>query len=588
MDRAQARGDPTPCEVEAVISAPLTCAAFISETAAAVFAVVPDLSNAESHRLEMYGPKASLGEHRNPNRVVEQHTSLTTGIMVWRVIGFDSRSALILLPGRLTAHLNADEILRPCLLTFFWPGHQVRYSSRIPPDRTHNGSPIGLPPSYPTASVACPLSRRVPNRDNILRLLYVIPECDAACIALLAGAMHYLRLPDGIPQIHCSVLVIMCINLLYDWLYEDGAILDCKGGGKGVPRENPPASGIVQHDSHIRKSGNELAGDRTLIGLGGGGECANRCATAAPGSPRGRGEFSRLLFIKGKETAFSTLLDNRFIPERNFLHASSISTRKRHRSDEALVMRVSVARIAPSLPKVESELQTTPFKVSRRWKDMSSYCLCSTARDIHGNSSAAPAESIAAVCTVNHWQKKTRKVTQPFVLREYVYDDEFGRLDVNFKFSVPLNSIIWGFMGITGSLLRCSIQPARRHAPNDGITGWDPWVPIIPGHDMKCRPRLEMCWNERAGEMGAPPIKTAGKRHRPSRFPRANTREWIHRESNLDRRGGTQAPRPLRHRSFEGELKQGFKNMAVSLTVLYMLTLMHVSRNFVRGRTACA
>ncbi|KAJ8895593.1 hypothetical protein PR048_000929 [Dryococelus australis] len=49
---------------------------------------------------------------------------------------------------------------------------------------------------------------------------------------------------------------------------------------------------------------------------------------------------------------------------------------------------------------------------------------------------------------------------RPFVLREYVYVDALGRLDVYFTFQAPLHSIIWGFMGITGFLLRCSFQPA--------------------------------------------------------------------------------------------------------------------------------
>ncbi|KAJ8881621.1 hypothetical protein PR048_018107 [Dryococelus australis] len=31
------------------------------------------------------------------------------------------------------------------------------------------------------------------------------------------------------------------------------------------PRENPPTSGIVRHDSHLRKSGSDLAGDRTSL-----------------------------------------------------------------------------------------------------------------------------------------------------------------------------------------------------------------------------------------------------------------------------------------------------------------------------------
>ncbi|KAJ8874171.1 hypothetical protein PR048_025013 [Dryococelus australis] len=51
---------------------------------------------------------------------------------------------------------------------------------------------------------------------------------------------------------------------------------------------------------------------------------------------------------------------------------------------------------------------------------------------------------------------------RPFVLREYVYVDELGRLDVNFKLLAPLHSILWGFMGITGLLLRCSFQPRYR------------------------------------------------------------------------------------------------------------------------------
>ncbi|KAJ8865663.1 hypothetical protein PR048_033183 [Dryococelus australis] len=43
--------------------------------------------------------------------------------------------------------------------------------------------------------------------------------------------------------------------------------------------------------------------------------------------------------------------------------------------------------------------------------------------------------------------------------REYAYVDALGRLDVYFTFPAPLHSIIWGVMGITGLLLRCSFQP---------------------------------------------------------------------------------------------------------------------------------
>ncbi|KAJ8869316.1 hypothetical protein PR048_030891 [Dryococelus australis] len=47
--------------------------------------------------------------------------------------------------------------------------------------------------------------------------------------------------------------------------------------------------------------------------------------------------------------------------------------------------------------------------------------------------------------------------TRPFVLREYVYVDALGRLDVYYTFPAPLHSIIWGFMGATvAGRLACS------------------------------------------------------------------------------------------------------------------------------------
>ncbi|KAJ8895425.1 hypothetical protein PR048_000757 [Dryococelus australis] len=45
----------------------------------------------------------------------------------------------------------------------------------------------------------------------------------------------------------------------------DGAALECKDGEMGVPRENPPAGGIVQNDTHMLKYGSEPAGDRARI-----------------------------------------------------------------------------------------------------------------------------------------------------------------------------------------------------------------------------------------------------------------------------------------------------------------------------------
>ncbi|KAJ8890899.1 hypothetical protein PR048_010408 [Dryococelus australis] len=55
-----------------------------------------------------------------------------------------------------------------------------------------------------------------------------------------------------------------------------------------------------------------------------------------------------------------------------------------------------------------------------------------------------------------------RERTRPFVLREYVYVDALGRLDIYFAFPAPLHSIIWGFMGITGLLLRKDGEAGRK------------------------------------------------------------------------------------------------------------------------------
>ncbi|KAJ8872328.1 hypothetical protein PR048_025932 [Dryococelus australis] len=50
----------------------------------------------------------------------------------------------------------------------------------------------------------------------------------------------------------------------------DGACAGMQGRRKlGVPRENPPVSGVVQHDSHMRKSGGEPAGYQDRIARSG-------------------------------------------------------------------------------------------------------------------------------------------------------------------------------------------------------------------------------------------------------------------------------------------------------------------------------
>ncbi|KAJ8870528.1 hypothetical protein PR048_029551 [Dryococelus australis] len=60
---------------------------------------------------------------------------------------------------------------------------------------------------------------------------------------------------------------------------------------------------------------------------------------------------------------------------------------------------------------------------------------------------------------------------------------------------------------------------ARQHSPSDGLSSWDPYVLVIPGHDMKRDPRMERRWIASAGETGVPRENLPGKRHRPARFP---------------------------------------------------------------------
>ncbi|KAJ8891735.1 hypothetical protein PR048_004270 [Dryococelus australis] len=117
--------------------------------------------------------------------------------------------------------------------------------------------------------------------------------------------------------------------------------------------------------------------------------------------------------------------------------------------------------------------------------------------------------------------------TRPFVLREYVYVDALGRLDVYFTFPAPLHSIIWGFMGITGDcFLRCSFQPLhlmkrRTYALSDRtthlllvnpgaaacLTQECSWLPVLPAAITRLRNSVRPTWNVRKpSNIPAPPL----------------------------------------------------------------------------------
>ncbi|KAJ8866104.1 hypothetical protein PR048_033628 [Dryococelus australis] len=110
---------------------------------------------------------------------------------------------------------------------------------------------------------------------------------------------------------------------------ENGAVPEWKGGEVGDPRENSPTSGIVRHDSHLRKSGSEPAGDSTRFALVR-GEQPNRSATV--------GSFSEELknVLHGTIVGMSAVVSH--------VHSGCIATC--HLSVDYLLYRISAQRQA--------------------------------------------------------------------------------------------------------------------------------------------------------------------------------------------------------------------------------------------------
>ncbi|KAJ8889070.1 hypothetical protein PR048_008564 [Dryococelus australis] len=128
---------------------------------------------------------------------------------------------------------------------------------------------------------------------------------------------------------------------LFNVSNEYGAASELKGwGNERSPRGNPPTSGIVQHDSHMRKYGSDLAGNRTCMGAI---KAKIPLASSVPSSLRA---------VHDKMSTFeSPAQDLLKCMLRIFrLHRYAGNTaRLARRSDEALGVRVSLTRIAPSL-----------------------------------------------------------------------------------------------------------------------------------------------------------------------------------------------------------------------------------------------
>ncbi|GFX41404.1 transposable element Tcb2 transposase [Trichonephila clavipes] len=57
------------------------------------------------------------GERLNPAFALQQHTTLTAGVMVWGVIAYNTRSPLVLIYGTMTTQRYAHDILQPHVLS---------------------------------------------------------------------------------------------------------------------------------------------------------------------------------------------------------------------------------------------------------------------------------------------------------------------------------------------------------------------------------------------------------------------------------------------------------------------------------------
>ncbi|KAJ8893455.1 hypothetical protein PR048_006053 [Dryococelus australis] len=84
---------------------------------------------------------------------------------------------------------------------------------------------------------------------------------------------------------HSSVTVDESLKAVHDKLrpvdaHHSGTSGHARAGKAEVPRENPPESGIVHHDSHMRRSGSGPTGYRARIAVVG-GERSSHCSNAA-------------------------------------------------------------------------------------------------------------------------------------------------------------------------------------------------------------------------------------------------------------------------------------------------------------------
>ncbi|KAJ8865888.1 hypothetical protein PR048_033411 [Dryococelus australis] len=186
--------------------------------------------------------------------------------------------------------------------------------------------------------------------------------------------------------------------------------------GAGDPRENPPTNGIVQHDSHVQKSGLETTVLCTDI-------------------PMSTAHWLSAVTVEGDERA-SVLQDVSNTVYTNGLCCGGgmVKMLASHRGETGSI----------PVGVVSGIFVRVIVRAAGR-------------RIFSGISRFYPLwYSGAAPCSTRLTLIGSRDID---LYSGLVYVDALRRLDVYFTFPAPLHSIIWGFMGIAGLLLRCSFQP---------------------------------------------------------------------------------------------------------------------------------
>lgn len=174
---------------------------------------------ADDHRLRVWRGR---GQRSQSAFVLQRHTAITPGVMVWGAISYDSRSSLVILRTSLTAQRYVDTILRPVALPFMarHPGASFQQDNARPhtahisldclravdtlpwPARSPDLSPIEHVWDMVGRQIRAPqniadLEQQLMNawqnvsQDDIRNLYHSLARRIQACIAARGGSTNY-------------------------------------------------------------------------------------------------------------------------------------------------------------------------------------------------------------------------------------------------------------------------------------------------------------------------------------------------------------------------------------------------------------